>query len=64
MAHEYAPLVADVSMSDMGYWLVTISVTPTKRLAIMIASVGITPDQAAMAALGCVAAALPARRPE
>lgn len=64
MAHEYTPLVADVSMSDMGYWLVTISVSPTKRLSIMIASVGITPDQAALAALGSLAAALLPRRPE
>lgn len=64
MVPKYEPLVADVTMSDMGYWLVTISVDPTHRLAIMIASVGITPDQAAWAALGSVAAALPARRPE
>lgn len=64
MAPNYTPLVADVTMSDMGYWLVTISVSPTQRLAIMIASVGITPDQAALAALGSLAAALPARRPE
>ena len=64
MAPKYKPLVAEVTMSDMGYWLVLISVNPTQRLAIMIASVGITPDQAALAALGSVAAALPARRSE
>lgn len=49
---SYSPIATDVRMSDYGYWIVTISVSPWQRMSIMICQVGITPEQAADLALG------------
>jgi hypothetical protein len=50
-SHNYAPIIADVRMSDYGYWVVTISVSPTQRMSVMVCSVGITRDEASTDAL-------------
>ena len=56
----YRPIIIDVRMSDYGYWVVTISVAPGKRLSTMIALVGITPEQAGEAALSVLGSLPPA----
>jgi hypothetical protein len=50
-AHEYTPYPVDVWMSQYGYWVVDLSVTPWQRMSVMICQVGITPDQARAAAM-------------
>lgn len=47
----YKPIVTQVRMSDMGYWVVDVSVAPGRVVSVMIAVVGITPGEAAMYAL-------------
>lgn len=47
----YAPVILAVRMSDFGYWVVDVSVAPDKTVSIMIAEVGISPDQARELAL-------------
>lgn len=47
MAKHYEPIVADVTMSKYGYWVVTYSLAPGLRMQVMIAKVGITRDEAA-----------------
>lgn len=51
---EYHPIPLDVSMSDYGYWIVTLSIAPGLRLQTMICSVGITQQQALDAAMHVV----------
>ncbi len=63
MAPSYTPIALGVRMSDMGYWVVLISVAPGRRMSVMIAATGITPEQAQEHALGSFAAALAPRRP-
>jgi len=46
MSHSYQPIIVDTRMSDYGYWVVTISAAPWRRMSIMICSAGITRDQA------------------
>lgn len=58
---EYAPITTDVRMSQYGYWVVTVSVSPWQRMSVMVAAVGISPDTARELAL---AASLPALRRE
>lgn len=48
----YRPIVIDVTQSQYGYWLVTISVAPGRRLTVMMAALGISPEDAARSALG------------
>lgn len=50
MPRLYKPIIVDVRMSDMGYWVVTISVSPWQRVSTMICSVGISRDQASTSA--------------
>lgn len=47
----YTPVVINVRMSDSGYWVVDVSVSPGKVVSVMIAVVGITPGAAAAYAL-------------
>lgn len=54
----YEPIPVEVTMSQYGYWVVTISVSPYQRMAVMICQVGITPDQALAAGLSSVTPAL------
>jgi hypothetical protein len=56
---QYQPLIADVRMSDHGYWVVTISVTPWQRMSVMICQVGISPQEAETYALSTVSPVLP-----
>jgi hypothetical protein len=49
--HQYEPIVADVTMSQYGYWVVELSVTPWQRMSVMICQVGISPDKARALAL-------------
>ena len=51
---KYEPIATSVRMSDYGYWVVTVSVAPDKRIDVMICTQGISPDDAAMLALGQV----------
>jgi hypothetical protein len=60
---SYAPLAIAVRMSDMGFWIVTVSVSPGRRISVMIAATGVDPAQALELALGSFAAALAPRRP-
>lgn len=48
---KYAPLVSNIRQSRFGYWVVTISVAPGLSVSVMIAKLGITPDEAAALAL-------------
>lgn len=56
MVKLYKPIVVDTRMSDYGYWIVTISVAPARRVSVMLAGVGITPDAARQAALTSLSA--------
>jgi hypothetical protein len=60
---SYAPIALLVRMSDMGFWVVTVSVSPGKRISVMMAGTGLTPAQAQSLALDSFAAALAPRRP-
>lgn len=51
MQTRYAPIVTDIRMSDYGYWIVTISVSPGRYLDCTIALIGITPEEAERHAL-------------
>ena len=42
MAPKYDPIITEVRMSDMGYWVVTISISPFQRMSVMICSLGLT----------------------
>lgn len=53
----YTPITTHVRMSQYGYWVVTVSVSPWQRMSVMIPQVGISPDTARELAL---ASALPA----
>ena len=50
-------------MSDMGFWVVTVSVSPGKRISVMMAGTGMTPAQAQSLALGSLATVLAPREP-
>jgi hypothetical protein len=54
---EYEPIDVGVTMSQYGYWIVELSVSPWQRMNVMICEVGISPDKARALAL---TAALPA----
>jgi len=47
----YRPIVTGCRMSDYGYWVVDVSASPGKVVSVMICETGITPEQAATAAL-------------
>jgi hypothetical protein len=55
----YEPILIDTRMSDYGYWIVTFSIAPGKRLSIMIAIVGITRENAAQEALATLSSLPP-----
>lgn len=42
----YTPVVIAHRMSDYGYWVVDVSVSPSQTLSVMIAQTGISPDRA------------------
>lgn len=46
MDHRYEPVILDTRMSDYGYWIVTISAAPGERFSIMVATIGITQQEA------------------
>lgn len=46
MSPAYKPIVLSTVMSQYGYWLVTYSVAPGLRVAVMICTIGITQQQA------------------
>lgn len=48
---KYAPLVSSIVQSKFGYWIVTISAAPGLNVSVMVAKLGIAPDEAASAAL-------------
>lgn len=48
---EYQPVTTEVVMSQYGYWLVTLSVSPWQRMTVMVCQVGISPDHARALAL-------------
>lgn len=50
----YAPIALESRMSDYGYWVVTVSVTPWQRMSVMICQTGITESDARNVALGTV----------
>lgn len=54
MSPSYSPVIVETRMSDYGYWVVTISTAPWRRLSVMICSVGITREQAATDALAAL----------
>lgn len=43
---DYSPIVLDVEMSKYGYWVVTVSVAPGKRVSTMVAKTGVTREEA------------------
>ena len=45
------PFAVETRMSDYGYWVVTVSTSPGRRISVMICQVGITPTQAQALAL-------------
>lgn len=47
----YAPVITGCRMSDFGYWVVDVSVSPDKTVSVMIAVTGISPEQARKLAL-------------
>lgn len=49
--HKYEPVSLGATMSQYGYWTVKVSVSPWQRMSVMIAVIGITPDQAEALAL-------------
>lgn len=55
---DYAPLPVGVRMSDYGYWVVELSVSPWQRISVMICTVGITPEDAVSLALGSIGTAM------
>lgn len=59
LSYSYEHLISDVRMSDYGYWVVTVAVSPWQRMSIMICSVGISPEQAIADALTTSQAAMP-----
>jgi len=59
----YEPIVTEVRMSDYGYWVVTISCAPGRRVSIMVCTQGITPETAESHALDSLGLAVtPPRR--
>jgi hypothetical protein len=59
---DYANIPVSVTMSQYGYWTVTIAVAPGRYLSVMIVRQGISPAQAISDALLCVPVALPTGR--
>ena len=51
----YSPIVLRVEMTRWGYRSVTISVAPGRQVCVTICRVGISPDEAADAALTMIA---------
>lgn len=43
---EYEPIAIDVAMSQYGYWMVTLSVSPWQRMTVMLCQPGISPEHA------------------
>jgi hypothetical protein len=58
---SYAPIAVALRMSDMGFWVVTVSVSPGRRISVMLVATGLTPAQALEAALGSFATVLAPR---
>ena len=56
MASEtvYQPTALNTRMSDYGYWVVTVSVTPWQRMSVMLCQTGISPEEAEKLAIGQV----------
>lgn len=50
-SRKYEPISLGATMSQYGYWIVKVSVSPWQRMSVMIAVTGITPDQATQLAL-------------
>ena len=61
MSANYEPITLDVRMSDYGYWVVTYSLAPGLRLAVMVCRLGLTQQEAAAFALPTLSA-YPAKR--
>lgn len=55
MAKAYKPIIVGLRMSDMGYWVVTVSMSPWQRVSVMVCSVGVTRTEAESAALLTIA---------
>jgi hypothetical protein len=55
---EYEPIAVGVTMSQYGYWVTEISVSPWQRMSVMICQVGISPDKARALALAAAGPAL------
>lgn len=55
---NYEILPIGVTMSQYGYWVVELSVSPWQRMSVMICQVGISPDDALALALLSAAPAL------
>lgn len=51
MTHLYTPVVIGIRMSDYGYWVVDVSVSPGTVMQVMIALQGITSGEASQYAL-------------
>lgn len=47
---KYKPIVTSVRMSDYGYWVVDVSIAPAVTCSVMIARIGISPDDASQLA--------------
>lgn len=47
----YQPVVLSSRMSDFGFWVVDVSVSPDRTVSVMIAETGISPGQAELLAL-------------
>jgi hypothetical protein len=57
----YHPIAVATRMGDYGYWVVTVSVAPGRRIDVTIGSVGITREVAAELAVASLPE-LPVRR--
>lgn len=44
-------LISDVKMSQYGYWIVSVSLSPGRSVGVMIVMQGVPPDKACQAAL-------------
>jgi hypothetical protein len=43
---RYKPVVLSAVMGDAGYWIVTVSIAPSFRIPVMVATIGVTQQQA------------------
>lgn len=59
---DFKPLLADIRMSDYGYWIVTLGISPWQRMSVMIARVGITRAEAIDLAFTSANLSVPTRK--